>query len=147
MTEIGLVCELYRCFVPIAEVSFLFFFNFLKVEMAHFGRGAPSSHDRPSSYSSGSRGRGAIPRRSEYRGVSLFNCLNFSQKQMLLSTRIVWQVCTTFVEELFFGRPLIGSALSWDFDLILFCCYFILRCLVKVSSRSLLVPTWAVWMQ
>ncbi|KAJ4821504.1 Serine/arginine-rich-splicing factor SR34 [Rhynchospora pubera] len=38
----------------------------LRVELAHFGRGAPSSHDRPSSHSGGSR-RGAVPRRSEYR--------------------------------------------------------------------------------
>ncbi|KAJ4747344.1 Serine/arginine-rich-splicing factor SR34 [Rhynchospora pubera] len=38
----------------------------LRVELAHFGRGGPSSHDRPSSHSGGSR-RGAVPRRSEYR--------------------------------------------------------------------------------
>ncbi|KAJ4802124.1 Serine/arginine-rich-splicing factor SR34 [Rhynchospora pubera] len=38
------------------------------VELAHFGRGVPSSHDRPSSHSGGSR-RGAVPRRSEYRDL------------------------------------------------------------------------------
>ncbi|KAJ3676146.1 hypothetical protein LUZ60_003558 [Juncus effusus] len=40
----------------------------LRVELAHFGRGQPSSYDRSSSYSSGSRGRGGPPpRRSEFR--------------------------------------------------------------------------------
>ena len=41
----------------------------IEAEMAHLGLGGPSSRDRPSSYSSGSRGRGAIPRRSDYRNI------------------------------------------------------------------------------
>lgn len=64
------------CSVPCTFILCCCLAIYMQVELAHGGRGS-SSHDRHSSYSSGSS-RSGVSRRSDYRGCSRLvgNCMN-----------------------------------------------------------------------